>query len=98
MRVFQRDRKLNISTAYLTPGFAFGGSCLPKDVKALVGASRHFDLPAPVLSAILPSNDAQVRRGIDARMARRDGTVVYNCTGATLVELMPPDTPERCHG
>jgi hypothetical protein len=45
----------------------------------------------------LHGHTALVRRGIDDRMARRDGTVVYNCTGATLVELMPPDTPEQCH-
>jgi len=45
----------------------------------------------------LHGHTALVRRGIDDRMARRDGTVVYNCTGATLVELMPPDTPEDCH-
>ena len=45
----------------------------------------------------LHGHTALVRRGIDDRIARRDGTVVYNCTGATLVELMPPDTPEECH-
>jgi GDP-mannose 6-dehydrogenase len=71
MGIVQRDRKLNISTAYLTPGFAFGGSCLPKDVRALVAVSRVRDLPAPVLGAILPSNDAQVRRGVDAVLRTR---------------------------
>jgi len=64
MRIFRLDRMLNISEAYLTPGFAFGGSCLPKDVRALLHAARDADLSTPVLSAILPSNDAQVRRAI----------------------------------
>jgi hypothetical protein len=45
----------------------------------------------------LHGHTALVRRGIDDRMARHNGTVFYNCTGATLIELMPPDTPERCH-
>lgn len=71
MRIFLMDRKLNISEAYLRPGFAFGGSCLPKDLRALLYASRTKDLAAPVLSAILPSNDMQIRRGVDAVLATR---------------------------
>src|SRR6266404_5957367 len=55
MRIFLMDRKLNVSEAYLRPGFAFGGSCLPKDVRALVHAGRAADLALPLLSAILPS-------------------------------------------
>jgi GDP-mannose 6-dehydrogenase len=70
-RVFLLDRKLNVSEAYLRPGFAFGGSCLPKDLRAMLHAARTADLPVPLLSAILPSNDAQLRRAIDAILATR---------------------------
>jgi GDP-mannose 6-dehydrogenase len=66
MRIFRLDRKLNISEAYLKPGFAFGGSCLPKDVRALVAAARANDLPIPLLSAVMPANDSQVSRGLEA--------------------------------
>lgn len=66
MRIFRLDKKLNISEAYLTPGFAFGGSCLPKDLRALLCASRIHAVDVPVLSSILPSNERQVRRAVDA--------------------------------
>jgi GDP-mannose 6-dehydrogenase len=56
------DRKLNLSPAYLRPGFAFGGSCLPKDVRALRYQGRSLDLDLPVLNAILPSNQQQLER------------------------------------
>jgi GDP-mannose 6-dehydrogenase len=69
MRIFRMDDKLNVSPAYLRPGFAFGGSCLPKDVKALLYAAHHADVGVPVLEAILPSNQAQIQRGIDAVLA-----------------------------
>ena len=71
MRVFLMDRKLNVSDACLRPGFAFGGSCLPKDLRALLHAARVADVALPVLSSILPSNDAQVRRGMEAVLATR---------------------------
>lgn len=71
MRIFLMDRKLNVSEAYLRPGFAFGGSCLPKDLRALVHAARAADLSIPVLSAILPSNEGQVRRAVEAVLATR---------------------------
>jgi GDP-mannose 6-dehydrogenase len=78
MRIFLSDAKLSVSKAYLRPGFAFGGSCLPKDLRALLYAARRADLAPPLLSAILPANDAQVRSGIDAVLAtkrRRIGVV-----------------------
>jgi GDP-mannose 6-dehydrogenase len=78
MNVFKRDDKLNISPAYLRPGFAFGGSCLPKDVRALLSAGRSHDVPLPLLDAIIPSNDGQIHRAIQAVLAtghRRIGVV-----------------------
>ncbi len=71
MRVFLMDRKLNVSEAYLRPGFAFGGSCLPKDLRALLHAGREADIPLALLSAILPSNEAQIRRAVEAVLGTR---------------------------
>ena len=71
MRVFLMDRKLNVSEAYLRPGFAFGGSCLPKDVRGLLSAAASADVVVPLLGAIIPSNDGQVRRGIEAVLDSR---------------------------
>jgi len=71
MRVFAMDRKLNVSEAYLRPGFAFGGSCLPKDLRALLYAARAADVSVPLLASVLPSNEGQVRRGVDAVLASR---------------------------
>jgi len=65
MDIFCRDTKLNLSPYYLRPGYAFGGSCLPKDVRALTYRARTLDVETPILSAILPSNEAHIRRGID---------------------------------
>jgi GDP-mannose 6-dehydrogenase len=66
MRIFRMDRKLNVSEAYFKPGFAFGGSCLPKDVRALTNAARIHDVRVPLLSSIMPANEHQVLRGVEA--------------------------------
>jgi GDP-mannose 6-dehydrogenase len=68
MNIFCQDRKLNISTAYLLPGFAFGGSCLPKDLRALSYLAKMNDLDLPILTSILPSNEMQVNRGLQLIM------------------------------
>jgi GDP-mannose 6-dehydrogenase len=64
MRLFCMDTKLNISATYLRPGFAFGGSCLPKDVRALTYQGKLLDVETPVLSSILASNQVQVDRAL----------------------------------
>jgi GDP-mannose 6-dehydrogenase len=71
MKIFLSDDKLNISTAYLKPGFAFGGSCLPKDLRALAYRAKQLDLDLPLMRAILPSNQAHLDRAVDAVLATR---------------------------
>jgi len=69
MSLFCEDRKLNISPAYLRPGFAFGGSCLPKDVRAITYQGRLLDVNTPVLSAILASNRVHIDHALDMILA-----------------------------
>lgn len=66
MSTLCEDVKLNLSAAYMKPGFAFGGSCLPKDLRALVYRSARLDLQLPLLESALPSNERHLRRAIDA--------------------------------
>jgi GDP-mannose 6-dehydrogenase len=70
MKIFCQDKKLNISPAYLMPGFAFGGSCLPKDLRALAYQAKTHDLALPILTSILPSNEMQISRGVDLVMKK----------------------------
>jgi GDP-mannose 6-dehydrogenase len=65
MELLCKDRQLNISPAYLRPGFAFGGSCLPKDLKALVYLAKTADVAVPMLAGIMPSNVAHIEHAIE---------------------------------
>jgi GDP-mannose 6-dehydrogenase len=69
--IFKSDTRLNISPAYLTPGFAFGGSCLPKDVRALTYCAKDLDLKLPLMESILPSNTEHVSRAVETILQTR---------------------------
>ncbi len=71
MKIFCQDTQLNISAAYLRPGFAFGGSCLPKEVKGFLTLARDLNVPIPALGGLLDSNDAHIKRAYD--LIARDG-------------------------
>jgi GDP-mannose 6-dehydrogenase len=71
MQIFCEDRDLNISPRYLRPGFGFGGSCLPKDLRAVLHAAKERDVATPLLGSVLTSNDAHIQRVVDAVLEMR---------------------------
>lgn len=75
MDVFCQDTKLNISKNYLKPGFAFGGSCLPKDLRALMYKAKMLDVELPILNSIIPSNHLQIERGLRMIMEKKNKKV-----------------------
>ena len=84
MATLCEDTELNISKAYLRPGFAFGGSCLPKDLRALTYRGKRLDLQLPLLDNLLPSNDAHLERAIEAVLGL--GGVKLGVFGLTFKE------------
>jgi GDP-mannose 6-dehydrogenase len=103
MALLCQDTQLNISTAYLRPGFAFGGSCLPKDLRALVNMSRETAVQLPLLGSVLQSNEAQVAHALELILAtkrRRVGLIGLSFKGGTddLRESPLLDLAERLIG
>ena len=88
MEIFALDQQLNISAAYLKPGFAFGGSCLPKDLRALVYRAKEMDIESPLLGSILPSNHRQVEWAI--KLVERTGSKRIGVLGLSF----KPDTDD----
>lgn len=74
-RVFLADHNLNISEYYLRPGFAFGGSCLPKDTRGLSHLAKTLGVNLPIVGAILPSNQEQIEQGVQKLLATGTKTI-----------------------
>lgn len=75
--IYTSDKKLNISSAYLSPGFAFGGSCLPKDLRALSYKAKELDLGLPLLDSTLRSNAAHIDRAVDAVLRTKQRKIAF---------------------
>jgi GDP-mannose 6-dehydrogenase len=103
MDIFCQDHKLNLSSYYLKPGFAFGGSCLPKDLRALLYKAKTLDVQLPILGAVLPSNQLQIERGVQAivdKGSRRIGILGFSFKAGTddLRESPMVEVTERLIG
>ena len=86
MSLLCQDTQLNISPAYLRPGFAFGGSCLPKDLRALINMSRDVAVELPLLASVLPSNETQIAHALEIILRtkqRRIGMIGVSFKGGT---------------
>jgi len=103
MELLCADRRLNMSPTYMKPGFAYGGSCLPKDLRALLYKAKQLDVTCPMLEAAPQSNEQHIRRAFDmvcARGKRRVGLIGLSFKGGTddLRESPAVDLAERLFG